>query len=156
MKLSSHYWDPDSDSVSSIESSRCCCRERKHVNDQMSELRSVNSSLSKAVQLLSCALQEKEDTILDMQECTNVGCWNCSKRSFLILIPLPLVLANVVGLLRRHQINAERQMRAGVKVRAAAALIRSGVKSNQERAAAAALCSARSRLKHLRGLFQRL
>jgi len=68
MKLSSHYWDPDSDSVSSIESSRCRCRERKHVNDQMSDLRSVNSSLSKAVQLLSCALQEKEDTILDMQE----------------------------------------------------------------------------------------
>jgi hypothetical protein len=68
MCSSSHYWDPDpdSDSVSSIESSRC--RERKHLEQQMSELRSVNASLRKEVQLLSGALQEKEEAILDMQE----------------------------------------------------------------------------------------
>jgi len=70
MMLSSceHSLDLD-DSVSTItiESSHCH-GERNQFEQQMSELRLVNASLSNTVTRLSSALQEKEETILDMQE----------------------------------------------------------------------------------------
>eukprot|EP00984_Skeletonema_dohrnii_P013790 scaffold5745_cov96-Skeletonema_dohrnii-CCMP3373.AAC.7 len=70
MMLSSceHSLDLD-DSVSTItiESSHCH-GERNQFEHQMSELRLVNASLRNTVTRLSSALQEKEETILDMQE----------------------------------------------------------------------------------------
>eukprot|EP00985_Skeletonema_marinoi_P026382 scaffold20422_cov133-Skeletonema_marinoi.AAC.2 len=70
MMLSSceHSLDLD-DSISTItiESSHRH-GERNQFEQQMSELRLVNASLSNTVTRLSSALQEKEETILDMQE----------------------------------------------------------------------------------------
>jgi hypothetical protein len=71
MMLSSCEHSPldldDSISTITIESSHCH-GERNQFEQQMSELRLVNASLSNTVTRLSSALQEKEETILDMHE----------------------------------------------------------------------------------------
>ena len=61
---------PSSDSVSTItiESSSSRCRERKQFEQQLSELRSENASLSNTVKRLQNDLRVKEDEILEMQE----------------------------------------------------------------------------------------
>lgn len=61
---------PSSDSVSTItiESSSSRYRERKQFEQQLSELRSENASLSNTVKRLTHDLQVKEDGILEMQE----------------------------------------------------------------------------------------
>ena len=63
---------PSSNSVSistiTIESSSSRYRERKQFEQQLSELRSENASLSNTVKRLTHDLQVKEDEILEMQE----------------------------------------------------------------------------------------